>query len=350
MKRSSLFCAGAWPFIFLPLLLLLPLLFFKWHSIEEDVARNVSFELSQVGIEWVKVETTNRGRDALITGTPPSQQAIEAATKVARTSYGVNKVDVSSDVTPIITPKVAAELKTIITNERLVLRGTVANQESVNALVSDAEKAFGIGNVTNKLEVGENISALPNLDGFFLTLTDKSFSLETLTATLVGNQLSLKGTVISDVANAMLETQMANGLRLQVTNSLTVAVPPIKPDTCADLISELLSGSTIEFACGETTLKEGSSALLANIKSTTSALCPDASLEVSGHTDSSGPLSFNMKLSQQRAQAVVDYLAGLGPNTTTFIATGFGPNKPIADNNTAEGRAHNRRVEFKLNN
>jgi OOP family OmpA-OmpF porin len=345
MKRCSLFCAGAWPFIFLPLLLLLPLLFFKWHPIEEDVAQNARSQLSAAGAEWANVETTNRGRDILITGSPPSETAIEAVQQTASAGYGVNKVDVSSDVTPAV----AAELKTIITSKLAVLRGSIADQQSINALVSQAEKAFGAGNVTNKLEVDENASALPNLDGFFLSLTDKSFSLETMTASLVGNQLSLKGAVISDVANQMLTTQMAHRLGLEVTNLLTVALPPVERDVCEDLVQELLITSTINFASGKATITEDSFGLLESIKST-ALRCPAANFEVLGHADSQGKLIINVKLSEQRAQAVVDHLVGLGLNAEQFIASGVGTNQPVADNGTDEGRALNRRIEFKLKN
>jgi len=50
----------------------------------------------------------------------------------------------------------------------------------------------------------------------------------------------------------------------------------------------------------------------------------------------------------ERAQAVVDHLIGLGLNSTRFTAIGYGPSQPIADNSTADGRAENRRIEFKL--
>jgi OOP family OmpA-OmpF porin len=344
MKRCSLFCAGAWPFFLLPLLLLLPLLFFKWHSIEEDVALNARASLSNAGLEWANIETINRGRDVLITGIPPNTVAIGLAKETVMASNSVNRVEVSSDVIPILMPAVAAELKTIITGESVVLRGTLADQESINTIVSQAEQSFGAGNVTNTLRVGKNTSALPNLDGFFLSLAGKSFALETLTASLRGTQLSLKGTINSGEANTMLATQMINGLGLEVKNSLTVAAPP-----CDDLVNKLLSSSQINFASGGATIKYDSFELLENIKSTTQS-CPNAKFEVSGHTDSTGKLNFNMKLSQQRAQAVVDHLVSLGLDASSLTATGYGPNRPIADNNTDQGRALNRRIEFKLKN
>ncbi len=71
----------------------------------------------------------------------------------------------------------------------------------------------------------------------------------------------------------------------------------------------------------------------------------DVYVDIEGHTDSVGPEDYNQGLSQRRAQAVVDYLVqehGIAPNRLT--AVGFGETKPVASNDTAEGRAENRRV------
>ncbi len=70
---------------------------------------------------------------------------------------------------------------------------------------------------------------------------------------------------------------------------------------------------------------------------------------VQGHTDNKGPAAVNKKLSQDRAQAVIDWLkANLQTPTERMQAKGFGPEKPIADNKTEKGRAKNRRVDFSV--
>lgn len=73
---------------------------------------------------------------------------------------------------------------------------------------------------------------------------------------------------------------------------------------------------------------------------------PDLSLSINGHTDNVGTRNYNLRLSQQRASAVVAALvvAGITPNRLT--SAGFGPDQPIADNSTEKGRAKNRRVEL----
>ncbi|MGE0371134.1 MAG: OmpA family protein [Gammaproteobacteria bacterium] len=75
---------------------------------------------------------------------------------------------------------------------------------------------------------------------------------------------------------------------------------------------------------------------------------PEIRAEVAGHTDSSGSRAFNVKLSQQRAESVMNYLVGQGVAAGNLTAQGYGPDRPEADNATAAGRAANRRVELKI--
>ena len=73
---------------------------------------------------------------------------------------------------------------------------------------------------------------------------------------------------------------------------------------------------------------------------------PDLKFEVDGYTDNSGQAAHNLTLSQERADAVKDELIKLGIDPSRLTAKGFGDTKPISDNNTSEGKANNRRVEF----
>ncbi|MDH5827721.1 OmpA family protein [Sphingobacterium faecium] len=74
----------------------------------------------------------------------------------------------------------------------------------------------------------------------------------------------------------------------------------------------------------------------------------DFSLKLAGHTDNTGSLQLNLRLSKERAESVKAYLVSKGANPSRIEATGYGPNQPIASNKTAEGRQQNRRVEFTL--
>ncbi|MBW2572711.1 MAG: OmpA family protein [Deltaproteobacteria bacterium] len=73
---------------------------------------------------------------------------------------------------------------------------------------------------------------------------------------------------------------------------------------------------------------------------------PDINVEVDGHTDNIGPADYNMKLSERRAKAVMEYFVSKGVDAKRLTIKGFGFTKPVASNDTKEGRAKNRRVEL----
>ncbi len=73
---------------------------------------------------------------------------------------------------------------------------------------------------------------------------------------------------------------------------------------------------------------------------------PDIRFDVEGYTDNSGDPASNLTLSQNRADAVKTQLISMGVNASRLTSKGYGDTKPISDNNTPEGKANNRRVEF----
>jgi len=115
--------------------------------------------------------------------------------------------------------------------------------------------------------------------------------------------------------------------------------------------SVLNSGSTswtfneINFETSKATIQSSSHAILDEIAAALAAN-PQLKMIVKGHTDNTGARAFNMDLSQKRAQSVVDYLVNKGASPDRLAAKGYGPDRPIADNNTRVGCAKNRRVQF----
>lgn len=117
-------------------------------------------------------------------------------------------------------------------------------------------------------------------------------------------------------------------------------------------ISRTSTGALLIRATGDNAFNTGSSALsarfshflqqLANGLSTYDSL----TAKVSGHTDSSGDAQLNERLSEARAQATINRLVSLGVPATRLLGEGKGSREPIAGNDTAEGRAANRRVEL----
>ena len=73
---------------------------------------------------------------------------------------------------------------------------------------------------------------------------------------------------------------------------------------------------------------------------------PETNVAISGHTDNTGTNAINQPLSERRAESVANYLVGKGVSRNRLTTVGNGSNQPVADNNTVDGRAKNRRVEI----
>jgi OOP family OmpA-OmpF porin len=109
----------------------------------------------------------------------------------------------------------------------------------------------------------------------------------------------------------------------------------------------ILKGVT--FASGRATLNTASKATLDEVATQLNqflAEVPSGRIEVGGHTDNTGSAKTNTRLSTQRAAAVEKYLESKGIPADRLVSKGYGPDKPVADNTSKEGRAENRRVEL----
>jgi outer membrane protein OmpA-like peptidoglycan-associated protein len=106
-----------------------------------------------------------------------------------------------------------------------------------------------------------------------------------------------------------------------------------------------LSGQVL-FLTGKDTLLPAAREKLADVASVLAASSDDRKILIEGHTDSQGAEEMNLKLSERRAESVKDYLVSQGVPEDRIRTEGKGESNPIADNNSPEGRANNRRVEI----
>ncbi len=118
-----------------------------------------------------------------------------------------------------------------------------------------------------------------------------------------------------------------------------------KVDSKGCKLEEKIVLKGVTFANGSAELIGDSERVLSDVASTL-LRHPELHIELAGYTDNRGAVSFNVGLSQRRAEAVRDYLINQGISRSNMIAKGYGPENPVADNNTKSGRAENRRVEM----
>jgi outer membrane protein OmpA-like peptidoglycan-associated protein len=115
------------------------------------------------------------------------------------------------------------------------------------------------------------------------------------------------------------------------------------------IIQRKFSGSVkgIQFESGSAVIKKASFKLLDEAAKVFQQY-PTLRIEISGHTDNEGDAAFNMRLSEERAEAVRKYLIDKGIEGRRLVAIGYGQDRPVASNKSAGGRAQNRRIEFRI--
>jgi outer membrane protein OmpA-like peptidoglycan-associated protein len=129
------------------------------------------------------------------------------------------------------------------------------------------------------------------------------------------------------------------------TPAAAAATPAAQAAACERSLAAELEGQRVEFASGSAVIASRSNALLDRLAAAARACA--GTLVVEGHTDNVGSAAANQSLSQARAEAVRAALVQRGLAAERLSARGFGLDRPLADNDSAEGRARNRRIEFR---
>ncbi len=129
--------------------------------------------------------------------------------------------------------------------------------------------------------------------------------------------------------------QVRNGLRMGTNEQ--------------DMLDKALAGRIVEFAPAAFTLTARGMQVLEEMLPVMLKL-GERSIQIIGHTDSQGRPDANAALSQARADAVRQYLVGRGMSANQLISIGKGSTEPVAANDSADGRARNRRIEFRIVN
>jgi len=146
----------------------------------------------------------------------------------------------------------------------------------------------------------------------------------------------------SQLQNEVQRRQEAEKRAAQAAADLA-KLASVKQETRGMVIT--LSGAVL-FTSGKSELLPAAQVKLNDVAKALIEQDPDSKMVVEGHTDSQGTAAANQELSQKRAQAVRDYLVSRGIAGDRVTAQGFGPTRPIGENNSPEGRANNRRVEI----
>jgi OOP family OmpA-OmpF porin len=226
---------------------------------------------------------------------------------------------------------------------QVLISGTVADEATKASVLARLREVYGADMVVDQISVGQ-VSTPANWNGYvqkLITPDLKTVSKGQLK--IDGNTVSIKGEVASEAQRQKIAANVAASLNSTYTVNNTLRV------SAADqsVLDSALANRIVEFESGKAALTPKGRAILDEMVAALLKL-KDRKVDIIGHTDNQGLRASNQGLSQARAEAVKAYLASHGINSDLLSASGQGQDRPIASNDSADGRARNRRIEFRM--
>ncbi|MBZ4021187.1 hypothetical protein CKO11_01750 [Rhodobacter sp. TJ_12] len=236
---------------------------------------------------------------------------------------------------------------------KVELRGRVSSERTREALESFARAQFGATavyaatRVDDGLPQGWPVRTITALEALGV-LHEGSV---TVTPTLVRLGGITGDRQASDKVARLFAQRLGEEARIELAVKYDKRLDPTLalPDgpECVTRLNAILDAAKITFEPASSNIPEGDGPQI-DALARVMQQCQDFRMEVAGHTDSQGSEEGNLRLSQQRAQAVLRALRERRVLTGNLVARGYGETQPIADNETEEGREANRRIEFVL--
>jgi OOP family OmpA-OmpF porin len=229
----------------------------------------------------------------------------------------------------------------------VMLTGYVPDNNVHAAVATAATRKFFSEKVVDNLKA--SVGAPPGFANAVVPALGALSRLSTGTLVVSDREVKLSGDSFYDAAAGQIRAALAKDFpkdwQLKADISVKPAAAPVDATVCQQLFTDLLAKGKIRFESGRSTIDPDSAGLLDRLIET-ALRCPNTNIEIAGHTDGDGEDAYNQALSEKRAQAVMDYLVKAGLPADRFTATGYGSTQPIAGNDTDEGKAQNRRIDF----
>lgn len=233
------------------------------------------------------------------------------------------------------------------------LRGRLSNDALRELADSYAKARFGSDKVYTAARIDENLPGdwAPRV----LTGLEALSALSNGAMTVTPDTLAVTGNTGNPDASTEIASLLAGKLGEGATFDIDVTyqekLDPVlglpTPDECEAEIGNVLKVGKINFEPSSATIDASALETMDDIAEILKS-CGDLLLEIQGYTDSQGREEMNLALSQSRAESVLNELRARRVLTGSFVAKGYGEERPIADNATEEGREANRRIEFRL--
>lgn len=326
----------------------------------EQMGAQISNDLSAAGLGFASVDMD--GRVARLTGTTPSDSAAEQAMQVAQNArlaeregeeVAWHKVtgDFDMQILETVSPYVLKATKS--EDGSFILGGYVETEADRDDILGQAETLFEAQTRDMDLNIALGAPNTAWTEMIKIGLGELT-NMPSGQVELRNNQMVITGQVADIAARDRINARLQN-LPEGYTGATNISVPDAAAENlgeiqsgsvCQGLIDALKVNNSINFASGKAEIQGAESFDLLNNLADVAKQCSAFAIEVAGHTDSTGNAEANLQLSQDRASAVVTYLADNGVDVARMQAIGYGETRPVADNSAAEGRAQNRRIEF----
>jgi OOP family OmpA-OmpF porin len=307
-------------------------------AIEEEVRGAALACAEEVGLDPGLVSVS--GRDVTLNGSLSSEALSHHLTSCIAAFPGTRSIDNQLQVL------VAGALGFRTSYGDITITGIVPTAEAQAALIDEAVALWGADKVTDATEVdpGRTIGGWSD-DDFASFLAALRHSRRDLDIELSDGRAIVGGTVLSNLARIrVLGGAVALLPGFEVVDRLTVREPATLRETLQAHLDNLLDGKVVEFETDSANLAPNGRQVLDEVV----AILREnpGRVEISGHTDATGPIDHNLELSRRRAEAVERYFIAKGFDADRFEVVGYGPTRPIASNATPEGQQMNRRTEF----
>lgn len=226
---------------------------------------------------------------------------------------------------------------------QVLASGTVPDEAAKAAVLARLRELYGPERVVDQIAIGAVVMPA-NWNAYVQKLISPDLrQISRGQLKIDGNTVSLRG----EVANEALRQRIASNVATSLNPTYTVNNGLRVSSSDQAILDDTLANRTIEFESGKATLTPAGRAILDEMTAAMLKL-KGRKIEIIGHTDNVGLRASNVSLSQARAATVKAYLAAHGIAEDLLGASGQGPDRPIASNDSAEGRARNRRIEFRL--
>jgi OOP family OmpA-OmpF porin len=227
---------------------------------------------------------------------------------------------------------------------QIVVTGSVPDEATRASIVGRLRDLYGAHRVVDQLSV-EPVVAPPNWGTLVpKLLTPALGQVSRGQLSVRGQDVELRGEVAQEAQRQQIAADAAAALNptYTVTNLLRVSAAE------QNLLDAALANRIVEFEPGSSVLRPQGVAILDEMAAVLTKV-QGKKVEIIGHTDAQGSRAANLALSQARADTVRNYLVTRkGVNPGVLSSSGAGPDRPVAANDTPEGRARNRRIEFRV--